>query len=86
MPRGRGPCSHRGVTRSGDEVASPHQAGVPTRGSGIQPVVLPVRLSLRPVAITDLASLGLIPHSTLLQQDRLRALQGQERGRCSDLP
>lgn len=42
--------------------------------------------SLRPVAVTGLVSLGLILHSTLLWQDRLRALQGQDRGRCSDLP
>lgn len=75
------------VTRSaGDNVASPHQPGVPMRGLGVHPAALPVPLSPCPVTITDLASLGLILPSTLLQQDRLRALQGQDWGRCSDLP
>lgn len=70
----------------GDNVASLHQPGVLTRGLGVHPVVLPVPLSPCPITITELASLGLILPSTLHQQDRLRALQGQDWGRCSDLP
>lgn len=70
----------------GDNVASLHQPGVLTRGLGAHPLVLPVPLSPCPITITELASLGLILPSTLHQQDRLRALQGQDWGRCSDLP
>lgn len=86
-PEGQDPArTPGGDEEGGNDAASPHQSAVPVRGYGVRPTVPAVPLSLRPVAVTGLVSLGLILHSTLLRQDRLRALQGQDGGRCSDLP